>query len=132
MVEQRAVSMQQVSALEEFTPEQRRLARAVQMAEDNVRLYDTKLEEARIADALDREKITNVTVAQAPVVPAEPSSSRQLILAAGFLLALIGGFGAALSAEYFGLAVNEPATKRAWRPAHQPAAHAPLASHPVE
>ncbi|HEY8549020.1 MAG TPA: Wzz/FepE/Etk N-terminal domain-containing protein [Vicinamibacterales bacterium] len=131
MEQQREESLKLIARLEEASPEQGRLLRAVQMAEDNVKLYDAKLEEARIAEALDREKIANVTVAQAPAVPATATSRRPLVLALGLLFALAGGIGGGLTAEYFGLGGRQRVVARGWRPVQQPA-HQPLASQFTE
>lgn len=46
------------------------LVRNVKSAEDNYLLYVRKREEARISDALDRQHIVNVSIAEAPTVPA--------------------------------------------------------------
>jgi len=49
------------------------LQRDKKEAEDNYQLYAKKREEARIADELDRQKITNVSIAEAATVPQLPS-----------------------------------------------------------
>lgn len=71
------------------------LTRAIKSAEDNYLLSEKKEEEARISDALDRGRILNVAIAEAPTVPALPSNDRVQIMAFGFLLAVI--FSAALA-----------------------------------
>ena len=44
-------------------------------AEENYLLYSKKQEEARISDALDRNRIANVVVAEPPTKPTTPASS---------------------------------------------------------
>jgi uncharacterized protein involved in exopolysaccharide biosynthesis len=68
-------------------------------AEDNYNLYLHKEEEARISDALDKRGILNVTIAQAPIVPALPSHSAPWYFVIGSLLGLVGGIGAAVLAD---------------------------------
>jgi uncharacterized protein involved in exopolysaccharide biosynthesis len=61
------------------------LARQVKENENNYLLYEKKREEARIAESLDQQRITNVAIVQAPTTPVQPSSPRvklDLLLAA--------------------------------------------------
>ena len=76
------------------------LVRDKNMEEANYVLYQRKQEEARISDALDRNRIVNVAVTQAPEVPAAPSRSRLATLLVGLLAALAVSAGAAVTAEY--------------------------------
>jgi uncharacterized protein involved in exopolysaccharide biosynthesis len=72
-----------------------RLTRQVKEDEDNYLLYSKKREEARISESLDQQRITNVSLVQAPTLPAEPASPQiPLDLAVGFLFS---GFVAFLS-----------------------------------
>jgi uncharacterized protein involved in exopolysaccharide biosynthesis len=76
--------------LDEEGAKQQELIRAVKSTEDNYVLYQKKEEEARISDALDRARIANVAVAQAPTVPALPTNaSRGLLLVLGLVLSLV-------------------------------------------
>ena len=85
------------------------LQRQKKEAEDNYQLYSKKREEARIADELDRQKITNVSIAEAATVPQIPSSpNRPLNLILGVALAAILGLGSVFSAEMFSDAVHTP------------------------
>ena len=92
---------QRTTNLEASTPEHDALDRELKAAEANYQLYTTKSEEARIAEALDQEKITNVSVAQAPVVAHLPSSpNRAMLLMVGVFLAGVMSLGTALIADY--------------------------------
>src|SRR5438105_3091088 len=76
------------------------LQREKKEAEDNYQLYAKKREEARIADELDRQKITNVSIAEAATVAQIPSSpNRPLNLILGILLAGFLSLGTVFSAE---------------------------------
>jgi len=77
--------------LEALGLQQDQLLRAVKTAEENQSLYRRKQEEARVSDALDRTRIANVAVAESPVVPQRPASSRRaiyLIIGVAFSLVL--------------------------------------------
>ena len=78
-------------------------------AEENYQLYAKKREEARIADELDRQKITNVSIAEAPAVPRIPSSpNRPLNLILGFFVAAFLSLGTVFSAELLGDTIHTP------------------------
>ena len=82
--------------LERITGEHDDLVRRVKLAEENFLRYQTKLEETRLADAMDEQRILNVSiVAQAapPPVPVERHASLLLLL--GAILAGCGSLGLA-------------------------------------
>ena len=56
--------------LEGATTKHDDLQRELKQAEDNYQLYAKKREESRIADELDRQKITNVSIAEVPTAGA--------------------------------------------------------------
>jgi uncharacterized protein involved in exopolysaccharide biosynthesis len=77
------------------------LQQEVEFKRQNYQLYLTKLEESRISDAMDKEKITGVSMiepARPPVTPASPNKRLNLTLAA--LLGSFGGLGLAFFLEY--------------------------------
>jgi polysaccharide chain length determinant protein (PEP-CTERM system associated) len=85
------------------------LQREVKEAADNYQLYAKKREEARIADELDRQKITNVSVAEAPVAAQLPSSpNRSMNLVLGVCLAGLLALGGVFSAELLNDTVHTP------------------------
>jgi uncharacterized protein involved in exopolysaccharide biosynthesis len=95
--------------LEGDTVKHNDLQRQVKESEDNYQLYAKKREEARIADELDRQKITNVSIAEAPAVPRIPSSpNRPLNLVLGIFVAGVLSLGAVFSAEMLGDTVHTP------------------------
>jgi len=85
------------------------LQRVKKEAEDNYQLYAKKREEARIADELDRQKITNVSIAEAAAVPQLPSSpNRPVNLLLGLFLAAFLSLGTVFTAEMLSDAVHTP------------------------
>ena len=76
-------------SLEGGTAQYQDLTRHVKEAEENYQLYQKKQEEARITDELDQNKITNVSMAEAPVQPQLASSpNRPLNLVLGVFLGM--------------------------------------------
>lgn len=99
-----------LSNLETATAQDNDLQRTVKEAEDNYLLYKRKQEEARIADSLDRSKIANVAIAEAPLessLPAKPNVP--LNFALGALLACFVSTGAAFALEYARIVFHGPA-----------------------
>lgn len=75
------------------------LVRSVKTAEDDYLLYAKKSEAARISDALDSERIVNVSIAEAATVPALPALHFGWLLTGGFFLAGTLGIGSAYAAD---------------------------------
>src|SRR2546421_1654206 len=95
--------------LESNTARHDDLQREKKEAEDNYQLYAKKREEARMADELDRQKITNVSIAEAATVSQLPSSpNRPLNLILGIVLAGVLSLGSVFSAEMLSDAVHTP------------------------
>ncbi len=91
----------QLSRLEGITAEYEDLARQKKESGDNYQLYKKKEEEARITDELDQSKITNVSVAEAPVqssLPVKPNRPLNLIL--GVSLGVLLSIGSVVIAEF--------------------------------
>jgi hypothetical protein len=82
------VYMAQARKLEEQGILQGDLMRTKKTDEDNYLLYTKKREEAKISDALDRRRILNVSIAQAPMVPSLPTRSIAIF---GLVAVLLGG-----------------------------------------
>ena len=88
---------------------QQDLLREVKEAEGNYLLYVQKREEARIGDALDRQRIVNVAIAEAATVPALPAHPHwALTLLLGTLLAGLASPGLALAVDYFDPSLRTP------------------------
>jgi uncharacterized protein involved in exopolysaccharide biosynthesis len=75
----------------------------------NHRLYLTKFEESRISDAMDAEKIANVTQIQPatpPIKPVSPKVALNLLL--GLFLGAFGGIGLAFFMNYMDDSLDNP------------------------
>jgi uncharacterized protein involved in exopolysaccharide biosynthesis len=88
--------------------QRKNLVRSVTVDQQNYLLYLKKLEQARISQALDKQQILNVAVAEAPTVPALPTTSPILLLAASIILAGILSVGVAFLADYFDSTFRTP------------------------
>ena len=95
--------------LEGDTTKHNDLQRQVKEAEDNYQLYAKKREEARIGDELDRQKITNVSIAESATAAQIPSSpNRPVNLVLGIVLAGFLSVGCVFTAEMLSDAVYTP------------------------
>jgi uncharacterized protein involved in exopolysaccharide biosynthesis len=89
----------------------RELRRELGNHEQNYQVYLNKLEEARIFDEMDRQKMTSVSVIQPAVVPLKPKSQEwglPVFFAIGALLGLVGGIGLAWVVEATNPSVSTP------------------------
>ena len=69
------------------------LARQVKQSEETYQLYAKKEEESRIGDALDKQKISNVSIAEVPVAPLVPNKKERLKVGVfGLSIGLLSGF----------------------------------------
>ncbi len=93
---------------------QQDMLRAAKAGEENYLLYLRKQEEARISDALDRQRISNVVVAEAATVPIEPKSRRLLIVALGGFLASVTSMISAFAADYWNPSFRTPEEVRSF------------------
>lgn len=84
------------------------IQREVDLAESRYRTHAEKLEQARINDQLDKERVSNISLVQPASFKAKPSGPRKIyVLGFGFVVGLLGGVGIALLA-----ALLDPALKR--------------------
>lgn len=83
------------------------LERQVRINEENYQLYVKHMEEARISNAMDNQKIANISVVEPalpPIKPVKPNKMLNIILSI-----FLGGFaalGVAFSSEYFSHSFN--------------------------
>jgi len=95
--------------LESDTTKHDDLQRQKKEAEENYQLYSKKREEARIADELDKQKITNVSIAEAATIPQLPTGpNRPMNLILGLCLAAFLSLATVFSAEILSDAVHTP------------------------
>ncbi len=91
---------EQLTKLEKATTRHNDLTRQVKQNEGSYQIYAKKEEESRINDALDKQKFSNVSVAETPTVPQTPNkSSRTLALILGLSFGLMIGLGSAFVSE---------------------------------
>jgi len=77
------------------------LERQMDVAETNYKKYSESREQARIDQALEMDRISNISVVQAPTFIATPvGPNRPLNIAIGILLGLFGAIGAAVAGEF--------------------------------
>lgn len=84
------------------------MVRAAKAEEDNYMLYLHKQEEARISDALDRQRISNVIVAEPAVVPVLPQPRWLLALLLGALVAALSSVVLAFAVDYWDPSLRTP------------------------
>jgi len=78
-----------------------KVTREKELLEENYRKYAESLEQMRIDQAREIEKISNISVAQAPISPLDPIRPNiGLNMALGLFLAVFGGLGLAFFLEY--------------------------------
>lgn len=98
-----------IQAMDQKQNELRNLERALATNEKNYLTYVEKFEEARISDDLDRQKIANISVIQAPAIPQKPvKPNKPLTIILGVLLGAIAGLGYAFFSEYSSQSFSTP------------------------
>src|SRR3954452_2575934 len=90
----------QSTKLERQGIEQADLARTVKEDEGNYLLYTKKKEEARIEDALDRNRLLNVSIVENPALPSIPTRSPLIFALVGILLAGAVSLGVVFAIDY--------------------------------
>jgi uncharacterized protein involved in exopolysaccharide biosynthesis len=84
------------------------MLRAAKANEENYLLYLRKQEEARISDALDRQRISNVVVAEAASVPFRPQRHRLVFLIVGALFACLTSVLLAFAVDHWDPSFRTP------------------------
>lgn len=98
-----------VTGLNETATQIRRLRREIEIQEANYRKYADNLEQARIDQALDAERISNIAVVQpatASSQPVRPNGPMQLLL--GILFGCFGSVVLAFACEYLDHTIRTP------------------------
>src|SRR6202049_5131975 len=85
------------------------LLRTIKADEESYLLYMRKREQARMTEALDSTRIVNVAIAEQPIVPSLPSSSRLLVLLFGTFIAATAALGAGFIQEHLYPSFRTPA-----------------------
>ena len=107
--EQLATAKEGLKALNEADLKITSLRREISMQQANYQRYSENLEQARIDHALEREKISNISVVQPATFPTLPVSQRKsLKLALGLLVGILGGIGLTFFFEYIDHTIRTP------------------------
>ncbi len=86
-----------------------KLQRQKELLEENYKKYADSLEQVRIDKAKEIQKLSNISIAQAPVIPLEPAHpNKRVNLVLGLFLALFGGLGLAFFLEYLDDTFRKP------------------------
>ena len=99
----------QLHSLDLKVKDSQEIRREIASQEANYKTYLQKLEEARISDDMDRQKMVALKVIdEANVSKAKTGKNRQKIAYAGFLGALLGGLMLAFMLEFFSPVMTVP------------------------
>lgn len=86
-----------------------RLEEDIRLQDLNFQKYSEKTEQARINQALERERISNISFVQLPTMPIKHiRPRRKLNMIAGFLLGVLGAIGLAYLADMLDKTVKDP------------------------
>jgi uncharacterized protein involved in exopolysaccharide biosynthesis len=92
---------QKLAHLNGIAAEYKQLQQNVEIDRQSYRMYLAKLEESRIRDAMDTEKITSVTLIESAQVPIKAISPKILLnIVLGFFLGAVGSLGLAFFLNY--------------------------------
>jgi capsular exopolysaccharide synthesis family protein len=107
---QLATEIEKQKALNEADLKLKSLIRERDMQEAKYLKYSENLDQALIDHALDRDKISNISVVQPATFPAFPVPQRRTVkLALGILVGILGGIGLAFFFEYIDHSIRTPA-----------------------
>ena len=100
---------EQFDRLNRIEVELNQLEREVEVNRQNYRLYLSKFEESRISNAMDTERIANVSLIEPARPPLKPVSPRVMLnLALGVFLGIFGALGLAFFSEYLDDSLENP------------------------
>lgn len=100
LVDQRKIIIADLEQLNRNEVELDSLAREQQLASDKYMQYANNFEQARINKALEDQKVSGVSVAQAATLAQKPvKPSKALCLLGGLMLACAAGFGSVIASE---------------------------------
>jgi capsular exopolysaccharide synthesis family protein len=85
------------------------LTREIEIQDGNYRKYSENLEQARVDEALETRKISNINVVQPAILPMKPvRPNRSLNLLLGLLIGIFGGIAIAFLSEYLDHSIKTP------------------------
>jgi succinoglycan biosynthesis transport protein ExoP len=98
--EQFARLKHRIGEIAQYAVDGAELTREVKANEEAYLLYRKKVEEARISQAMDEQKIVNVTIAEGPAIPIAPITSKGLSYAFALIVGLVAGVGGGFLREF--------------------------------
>jgi uncharacterized protein involved in exopolysaccharide biosynthesis len=99
----------ELSKINRIEEEYNELQKELKIDEDKFKIYLNKLEESKISNAMDNERISNVTLVEKAHVPVKPISPNIILnIGLGFSFAVLGGFGIAFFMNFISQTVNRP------------------------
>jgi len=104
-----ANAQEELTTLHDIEVKVKALTREIEIQEANYRKYAENLEQARIDDALETDKISNISILQAATLPVLPESSGRMLTAMlGLSVAIFGGIGIAFLSDYADHSIKTP------------------------
>jgi uncharacterized protein involved in exopolysaccharide biosynthesis/Mrp family chromosome partitioning ATPase len=86
-----------------------RLERDLQLHKTNYAKYSDRMEQARINDAQQMARMSNISMVQSPTMPVKPVRPKRLLeIALGIMFAFFGGLALAFIAEYLDSSFKKP------------------------
>ncbi len=99
----------ELKTLNESETQLSQIQREMNIQDSNYRKYLDKLEQARIDHALEIEKISNISIVQAPTYPVRPIGPKKALnMILGLLLGILGGIGLAFFSDYIDHTFKKP------------------------
>lgn len=108
-LQQLAAAKSRLRTLNETEVTMRNLTREINVHETNYLRYSDNLEQARIEQAMEKQRIANINVVQQATLPVRPIRPRKSFnLLAGLCLATFGALTLALLSQYFDHTIQTP------------------------
>jgi uncharacterized protein involved in exopolysaccharide biosynthesis len=98
--EQFARLKHRIGEIAKYSVDGAELTREVKANEEAYLLYRKKVEEARISEAMDEQKIVNVTIAEGAAIPIAPLTTKSLSYAFALMVGLVAGVGGGFLREF--------------------------------
>ena len=109
MEAQLATIQKRLEEIQALQPRYQELVLQREVDEETYRTVMQRAEDSRIADALNRQNISSISIVQQPTVPVKPTLPRvPLIIAISLVAGLIAGFGASFALESMDEAFSLP------------------------
>lgn len=99
----------EIAALDMSESKIQNLKRELAINEKNFKAYADRHEEARLSDAMNRLRLSNISIIQTAVVPVKPVNQRKILdILVGILFGIVSSLGCAYFLEKFGQTFSNP------------------------